>query len=64
MKDADRPLSDLIAQGWELQHYRTTQDEGAMLMHIFLLRRQRDHKLLVVRRKVMGDGIVAQELDI
>ena len=64
MKDADRPLSDLIAQGWELQEYRPTQEEGTMLMHVFLLKRQRDHKLLLLRKKVMGEGLVAQELDI
>ena len=64
MKDADRPLSALIAQGWELQEYRPTQEEGTMLMHVFLLKRQRDHKLLLLRRKVMGEGVVAQEIDV
>ena len=64
MKDADRPLSNLIAQGWELQEYRPTQEEGTMLMHVFLLKRQRYHKRLPVRKKVMGEGVVAQELDV
>ena len=64
MKDADRPLSNLIAQGWELQEYRPTQEEGTMLMHVFLLKRQREHKLLILRKKVMGEGVVAQELDV
>jgi hypothetical protein len=35
-----------------------------MLMHVFLLQRQREHKLLLVRKKVMGGGVVAQEMDI
>ena len=64
MREADRPLSDLVAQGWELQEYRPTQEEGTMLMHVFLLKRQREHKLLLLRKKVMGEGLVAQELDI
>jgi hypothetical protein len=64
MKEADRPLSNLIAQGWELQEYRPTQEEGTMLMHVFLLKRQREHKLLLLRKKVMGEGVVAQELDV
>jgi hypothetical protein len=64
MKDADRPLSNLIAQGWELQEYRPVQEEGTMMMHVFLLKRQREHKLLILRKKVMGEGLVAQELDI
>jgi hypothetical protein len=64
MKDAKRPLSALIDQGWELHSYRSTQEEGTMLMHAFLLKRQRDHKLLLVRKKVMGEGIVAEEIDL
>ena len=64
MKDAARPLSTLVEQGWEVHTYHTSQDQGAMLMHSFLLRRQRDHKLLVVRRKVMGEGIVSEEIDL
>ena len=64
MNDADRPLSALVAQGWEVRDYRPTQEEGTMLMHVFLLQRQREHKLLMIRKKVMGGGVVAQELDI
>lgn len=64
MKDADRPLSALIAQGWELAEYRPIQEEGTMLMHVFLLKRQREHKLLLVRKKVMGEGVVSQEIDV
>ena len=64
MKEADRPLSALIAQGWELQQYRSSQDESTMLMHVFLLKRQREHKLLVLRKKVMGQGLVAEEIDV
>ncbi len=64
MKEVDRPLSILLAQGWELQEYRTTQEEGTMLLHVFLLRRQREHKLLILRKKVMGPGLMAEELDV
>ena len=64
MKDAQRPLSALLSQGWELQEYRTSQEEGTLLLHIFLLKRQRDHKLLLLRKKVMGTGLVAEELDV
>ena len=64
MKEVQRPLSTLLAQGWELQEYRTTQEEGTMLLHVFLLKRQRDHKLLLLRKKVMGTGLVAEELDV
>jgi hypothetical protein len=64
VKEAQRPLSALLSQGWELQEYRTSQEEGTLLLHIFLLKRQRDHKLLLVRKKVMGTGLVAEELDV
>jgi hypothetical protein len=62
MKDADRPLSNLIAQGWELQSIGPSR-EGTMMMHVFLLKRQREHKLLILRKEGDGDGLVAQELD-
>jgi hypothetical protein len=64
MKDAVRPLSALVEQGWEVHTYRSSQEEGTMLMHSFLLKRQRDHKLLLVRKKVMGGGVVAEEIDL
>ncbi len=64
MIDADRPLSALVSQGWELRDYRASQEEGTMLMHVFLLARQREHKLLIVRKKMMGRGVVAEEIDV
>lgn len=59
-----RPLSDLVAQGWEVQHYHPLVGTSAMLEHVFHLSRQREHKVLVVRRKVMGDGMYGEEFDI
>jgi hypothetical protein len=61
-----RPLSQLIGQGWELVSYSAGSDynNGGGMMDCFLLRRQKQHKLLKVRRKYLGNGLVVRELDL
>lgn len=58
--DAIRPLSDLVAQGWEVQGFQADSGTGYVT---FLLRRQRVHKMLSVRRKMRG-GYVVKEFEI
>jgi hypothetical protein len=61
---SDKPLSDLVRQGWEVVGYSVTDSSGETWHHNFVLRRQGQHKLLTVRKKMLGDGVVASELDV
>lgn len=61
----NRPLSTLVAQGWEIVGYAWGQDPSSgMAGNSVLLRRQKQHKVLQLRRRVFGRGFVASEYDI
>ena len=65
MTEEIRPLSQLVGQGWELVSFSSGYDQSSGgLMDCFLLRRQKQHKLLKVRRKHFGQGFVIRELDL
>ena len=59
-----RPVSDLVAQGWEVKQYHPVLGPNGMIEHAFHLQRQHDNKVLLVRRKIMGEGIHAEEFDV
>lgn len=62
---SDRPISSLVAQGWEIVGYSTTDASGTAYQHSVLLRRNGQHKVLVLRKKMLGEGIVVDsELDV
>ena len=62
---SDRPISSLVAQGWEIVGYSTTDASGTTYQHSVLLRRNGQHKVLVLRKKMLGEGIVVDsELDV
>lgn len=63
MADDERPLSELVAKGWEVAGFSSVLENGA-LSHSFLLRRQRQHKVLVVARRVFGAGVKLKEFDV
>lgn len=59
-----RPLSDLVAQGWEIVQFASGREtHSGYEVEKFLLRRQRMHKLLVVRRKILG-GFSVKEVEL
>lgn len=59
-----RPLSDLVAQGWEIIEYATGHEtHSGRAVEKFLLRRQRMHKLLIIHRKVLG-GYSVKEIEL
>ena len=61
----DRPISSLVAQGWDIVGYSTTDASGTAYQHSVLLRRNGQHKVLVLRKKMLGEGIVVDsELDV
>ena len=65
MIDDDRPLSKLVAQGWEIVSYASGHaPRSQMPVENVLLRRQKNHKILSVRRKTFGGGLVVTEFDL
>jgi len=62
---SDTPISTLVSQGWEIAGYSATDTSGTAYQHSVLLRRQGRHKILVLRKKILGDGIVVDsEMDV
>jgi hypothetical protein len=62
---SDTPVSDLVRQGWEIVGYSATDASGTAYQHSVLLRRNSQHKIVVLRKKLLGDGIVVDsELDV
>ena len=61
---SDKPISDAVRQGWEIVSYSATDMSGETYQHNVLLRRQGQHKILTLRKKMIGDGVVASELEV
>jgi hypothetical protein len=64
MDDNHKPLSDLVAQGWEILHYTSSRDANGMAAENFLLRKQKAHRILSLRPKMLGKGYAVNEMDI
>lgn len=64
MADDNKPLSDLVAQGWEILNYSSSHDPSGVAVENFLLRKLKMHRVLSVRPKILGKGYVVKELDI
>ncbi len=60
---SDTPLSDAVAAGWEVVSFSVTDTTGS-LVHNVLLRRQGQHKVLTMRKKSLGSGVVASEMEV
>lgn len=60
----EKPLSDLVRQGWEVADFSVATDSSGWQTHCFLVRRQGQHKVLTVRKKMLGDGVVASEMEV
>ncbi|HEY0102698.1 MAG TPA: hypothetical protein VGB60_04455 [Brevundimonas sp.] len=61
---SDRPLSDLVRQGWTVVAYSATDMSGETYQHNVLLTRQGQHRILTLRKKMLGDGLVATEMEV
>ena len=65
MDAAERPLSTLVGQGWEIVSYSSGHEPGSGApCENVLLRRQKNHKILSIRRKTFGGGYVVKEYDL
>lgn len=59
-----KPLSDLVRQGWTVVAYSATDMSGETYRHNVLLTRQGHHRILTLRKKMIGEGLVVSEFDI
>ena len=64
MTEHERPLSTLVAQGWEIVDYTALYDHSNGSWDCFVLLLQKQHIVLKVRKKWMGQGVVAKEIDL
>jgi len=63
MSETDRPISALQGQGWDIAHYTATTDVSTgMQQHCFVMRKGKDTKVVMVRKKIMGDGVMVEEM--
>ena len=61
---SDTPLSNLVKQGWSVIAYSVTDSSGETWHHNVLLARNGQHRILTLRKKMIGDGVVASEMDV
>lgn len=64
MSGGEHPLSALITQGWAVSGYCAHRDDGAPMQHCFLGQKQGKAKVLIARQKLMGQGLVIEELEV
>ena len=63
MSEDTRPLSELVAQGWEIAGFSSVHN-GVGFSHTVLLRRQRQHKVITLSKRAVLGGISLAELDV
>jgi len=62
---SDTPLSDLVRQGWSVVAYSVTDSSGGETWHHnVLMAKNGQHRILTLRKKMIGDGVVASEMDV
>jgi len=61
---SDTPLGNLDRQGWSVVAYSVTDSSGETWHNNVLLARNGQHRILTLRKKIIGDGLVASEIDI
>lgn len=61
---SSKPLSDAVRQGWSVIGYTVTESGSEVWKHNFLLARNGQHKVMAVRKKMVGDGVVVEELEV
>lgn len=59
-----KPVSQLVAQGWEIIDSSSCVDGMGKMIHSVLLHRQRQHKFITISRKLVGKGITVEERDV
>jgi hypothetical protein len=59
-----KPISDLVRQGWTIEHYSAALGPYGAIEHCFHLTRSGARKVVAVRAKMLGSGCEATELEI
>jgi hypothetical protein len=63
--ETSTPLSNLLAQGWEVVNYSAALDPNtAMLLHCFLVRKGARAQVVTVRKRILGEGLLVEKTDI
>ncbi|MBV9549796.1 MAG: hypothetical protein JO256_09010 [Alphaproteobacteria bacterium] len=62
MSKEARPLSELVAQGWEIAGFSAVHGVG--YIHSVLLKRQGQHKVIVLSKRSLlgGTGVVEHDV--
>ncbi len=60
----DKPLSEAVSAGWTIVTYAVNDLGGTGVYHNILLERQGQHKVLTIRKKMLGEGLVFEELEV
>jgi len=64
MTSNERALSTLVGQGWEVVDYSAMYDQASGSTDCFLLRRQKQHKILKIGKKWWSSGVTIKEIDV
>lgn len=64
MTNEAKPVSQLVAQAWEIVDSSSCLDSYGRPVHSVLLRRHREHRFVTISRKLIGKGVVVEERDV
>ncbi|NMA97584.1 MAG: hypothetical protein GX970_05640 [Phyllobacteriaceae bacterium] len=64
MTDKLHPISELVAEGWEIISSSSPLDTLGTPTHSVLLRRNGEHKFVTVNRKLIGKAPSVSVLDV
>jgi hypothetical protein len=62
--DEIKPISQHVAQGWEIVDSSSCVDSMGRMVHSVLLRRHKQHKFITISRKFIGSGVTVEERDV
>ncbi|MBN8552730.1 MAG: hypothetical protein J0L52_07545 [Caulobacterales bacterium] len=64
MSETAKPISEMLRQGWSIEHYSTALGSYGVIEHCFLMTRSGARKVVAVRPKIVGRGCDVTELEI
>lgn len=64
MTSPAKPISEMIRQGWNIEHYSTALGSYGVIEHCFHMTRSGARKVVNVRPKMLGVGVEVTELEI
>lgn len=64
MSASAKPISDMVRQGWTVEHYSAAIGPYGVIEHCFHLSRAGAMKVVAVRDKSLGKGLVVTEREV